>query len=332
MLGKFKKTVILTTMALTASATLSVYSAHADNWTGYTYSAVSTTAAVRGMNRIAERTAADTDGDLTITIHLGKTLQIASEDITQAVGDGIVDFAADFFFSGNVPIARVLSLPMLIENDEEWDRAYAVMEPILSDAFARQNVTLLGGYRYPQQVLFTTFEVDSLDDLSGHKIRVTSPEQGRFVESFGGAPITLAGSEVPTSLERGVIDGVLTASAGGAKNWHEFLPYNYRFAVNYGNAMLIANTDAFDALSAEDQEILRNIVAEEGETITTEFLADEEKQKAAQAAAGMTITEAAEGDAETARERLASFWEAWANANGPEYVEALTLVREAIGK
>ena len=80
---------------------------------------------------------------------------------------------------------------------------------------------------------------------------MTSPEQGRFVEDFGGAAITLSGAEVPTSLERGVIEGVLTASAGEAKNWYEFLPYNYRFAVTYGNSMIIANADAFEALSAE---------------------------------------------------------------------------------
>ncbi|KGJ05454.1 TRAP-type C4-dicarboxylate transport system, substrate-binding protein [Paracoccus halophilus] len=322
----------LFTMGSIAALAASVGVASADDWTGYTYSAVSTTAAVKGMNRIAERIDEETGGDLTITVHLGKTLQIASEDITQAVGDGIVDFAADFFFSGNVPVARVLSLPMLIENDEEWDKAYAAMEPILTEAFARQNVTLLGGYRYPQQVLFTTFEIDSLDDLSGHKIRVTSPEQGRFIEEFGGAPITLSGSEVPTSLERGVIDGVLTASAGGAKNWHEFLPYNYRFAVNYGNSMIIANADAFDALDPENQDILRKIVTEEGGAITAEFLTDEETQKAAQAETGMTITEAAAGDADAAREKLAPFWEAWASDNGPEYVEALAAVREAIGK
>lgn len=310
----------------------SVGIAQADDWTGYTYSAVSTTAAVKGMNRIAERVAEETGGDLTITIHLGKTLQISSEDITQATGDGIVDFAADFFFSGNVPIARVLNLPMLIENDEEWNKAYAAMEPILTDAFAQQNTVLLGGYRYPQQVLFTTFQMASLDDMSGHKIRVTSPEQGRFVEEFGGAPITLSGSEVPTSLERGVIDGVLTASAGGAKNWHEFLPYNYRFAVNYGNSVIIANTDAFEALDAEDQEALRKIVTEEGQAITAEFLTDEEAQKTSQAEAGMTITEAGEGDAAIAREKLAPFWESWAEENGPDYVEALARVREAIGK
>ena len=306
--------------------------AQAKELTGYTYSSVSTTAAVKGMKRISERIAEQTGGDLTIKIHLGKTLQIASSDITQAVGDGIVDFAADFFFSGNVPIARVLNLPMLIENDEEWNKAYAAMEPILKDAFKQQGVVLLGGYRYPQQVIFTTFEIGSLADLNGHKIRVTSPEQGKFIEEFDGAPITLSGSEVPTSLERGVIEGVLTASAGGAKKWHEFLPYNYRFAVNYGNSMIIANADVFEDLDESQQSALATIVKEEGPKITAEFLVDEEKQKASQAAAGMTIVEPKAGDADMAREKLTPFWVEWAKENGPEYEKALALVREAIGK
>ena len=306
--------------------------AMATDWTAYTYSSVSTTAAVKGMKRITERAAKETGGNLNIKLHLGKTLQIKSSDITQAVGDGVVDFAADYFFSGNVPIARVLNLPMLIENDEEWAKAYTSVKSILTEAFAKQGVVLLGGYRYPKQIIFTTFEIGSLDDLSGHKIRVTSPEQGRFIKEFGGAPITLSGSEVPTSLERGVIEGVLTGSAGGAKKWHEFLPYNYRFAVNYGNSMIIANADSFKSLSEKDQKILSTIVAEEGEAISAEFVKDEEVQKNAQAAKGMKIIEPAPGDAAKARAKLAPFWESWAKENGPEYVEALKLVRSAIGK
>ncbi|MDV7270255.1 TRAP transporter substrate-binding protein DctP [Thioclava sp. A2] len=322
----------LKTLGAAALIALSTTVAHADNWTAYTYSSVSSTSAVKGMNRITERAAAETNGDLTIDLHLGKTLQIASADITQAVGDGVVDMAADFFFSGNVPLARVLNLPMLIENDDEWAKAYAAMEPALVDAFAAQGVVLLGGYRYPEQTIFTTFEINSLADLNGHKIRVTSPEQGKFIEEFGGAPITLSGSEVPTSLERGVIEGVVTASAGGAKNWHEFLPYNYRFAVNYGNSMIIANADSFAALSPETQQTLRAIVAEEGPKTTAEFLVDEDVQKKSQAEAGMTLVAMADGDAAAANAKLAPFWEAWAKENGPEYETALATVRAAIGK
>lgn len=311
---------------IAASATV----AHAEDWTAYTYSSVSSTSAVKGMNRIVERVGADSD--LEIDLHLGKTLQIASADITQAVGDGIIDMAADFFFSGSVPLARVLNLPMLIENDEEWAKSYAAMEPTLVDAFAQQGVVLLGGYRYPEQTIFTTFEINSLADLDGHKIRVTSPEQGHFIEEFGGAAITLSGSEVPTSLERGVIEGVLTASAGGAKKWHEFLPYNYRFAVNYGNSMIIANADSFEALSEDTQNTLRAIVAEEGPKTTAAFIEDEVAQKKLQSEAGMTLVDMADGDAADASAKLAPFWEAWAKENGPEYEAALATVREAIGK
>lgn len=320
----------LGTVALLA-ASVATYS-QAKEWTGYTYSSVATTAAVKGMNRIGDRIGSETNGDLKFNLHLGKTLQIKSSDITQAVGDGVVDYGADFFFSGNVPIARVLNLPMLIENDEEWHKAYAAMEPALQEAFKKQGVELLGGYRYPKQIIFTTFAIDNLDNLSGHKIRVTSPEQGKFIESFGGLPITLSGSEVPTALERGVIEGVLTASAGGAKKWHEFLPYNYRFAVNYGNSMIIANSDSFADLSSDEQAKLRAIVKEEGEATSAEFIVDEEKQMKAQEAAGMKIVMPADGDAAKAREKLSAFWSEWAKENGPEYEKALNQVRAAIGK
>ncbi|WP_425642052.1 TRAP transporter substrate-binding protein DctP [Marinomonas gallaica] len=320
------KTIVASTLMVCSVA------ASATSWTGYTYSSVSTTAAVKGMTRISERVASETDGDLDIKIHLGKTLQIKSADITQAVGDGIVDFAADYFFSGNVPIARVLNLPMLIENDQEWEKAYEAMKPMLEEAFEQQDVVLLGGYRYPQQVFFTTFPVDQLSDIKGHKIRVTSPEQGQFVETFGGLPITLSGSEVPTALERGVIDGVLTASAGGAKKWHEFLPNNYRFAVNYGNSMIIANIDSFEDLDQEDQTILRHIVAEEGDKISAEFIEDEKAQMASQQSKGMLITIAAEGDAQKARDLLRPYWTEWAKENGAEYEQALSVVLKAIGK
>lgn len=311
---------------------LSAAQAYADNWTAYTYSSVSTTAAVQGMNRIADSVREETNGDLTMRLHLGKTLQIASSDITQAVGDGIVDFAADLFFSGNVPIGRVLSLPMLIENDDDWNAAYAVVQPHLEEGFAKQDVQYLGSYRYPQQVIFTSFEIDSLEDLANHRIRVTSPEQGAFVEAFGGSPITLSGTEVPTALERGVIDGVLTASAGGAKNWHEFLPYNYRLPVNYGYSAIIAHQASFDGLEPQTQALLTRIVLEESESITDAFVIDEQEQKTSQVAAGMTVIEATPEEVALARETLAPFWAQWAEQQGPEYQQVLEDVLTAMGR
>nr|WP_300311610.1 TRAP transporter substrate-binding protein DctP [Halomonas sp.] len=327
---KFSKHYLLAGLLLFTNAISGTV--QAETWTGYTYSAVSTTAAVQGMQRIADRVKQETDNDLSITLHLGKTLQIASTDITQAVGDGIVDFAGDLYLAGNIPIARVLNLPLLINNEEEWEKAYTVMKPYLDSAFSRQGITYLGSYRYPQQVVFTRFEMNSLDDLANHKIRVTSPEQGAFIDAFGGSPITLSGSEVPTALERGVIDGVITASAGGAKNWHEFLPYNYRIPVNYTFSAIIANDTAHQNLPDTTRDALDRIVNEEAQRITQDFIADEKKQKKSQASAGMKIMEASPEDMRIAREAMAPWWHEWAKEAGPEYEQALKDILTTLGK
>jgi len=304
----------------------------ADKWTGYTYSAVSSTAAVKGMERAIEKVKAETGGQLSIKLNLGKSLQIGSNDITQAVGDGLVQFAADGFFLGSVPIAGVLRLPQLINSEKEWKMAVAAMEPYLKKGFEKQGVVYLGQYVYPQNTLFANFKIESLADLKGKKIRVTSPEQGEFVKSFGGLPLNLPGTEVPTSLERGVVDGVITASAGGAKNWHEFLKYNYRFGVSYFNSVIIANKDAFEALPAKSKSALAQAVGAECDRINAEFLEDEVKQMEVQKKAGMTIINAQSADSSQAIKKLEPYWSEWAKAKGPEYIEALAAVRKAVGK
>ena len=145
----------------------------ADKWTGYTYSAVSSTAAVKGMERVIEKVKTETGGQLNIKLNLGKTLQIGSNDITQAVGDDLVQFAADGFFLGSVPIAGVLRLPQLINSEKEWKLAVSAMEPYLKKGFEKQGVVYLGQYVYPQNTIFTNFRIESLSDHNGKKIRVT---------------------------------------------------------------------------------------------------------------------------------------------------------------
>lgn len=324
-----KRLVLSAAIALSANVNTS---AAAEHWVGYTYSAVSTTAAVKGLERALGKVKSETGGQLDIKLNLGKTLQIKSSDITQAVGDGIVQFAADGFFLGSVPIGGVLRLPMLINSDKEWKMAEIVMEPYLKKSFEKQGVVYLGQYRYPQQVIFANFKIESLADLKGKKIRVTSPEQGEFVKAYGGLPLNLAGTEVPTSLERGVVDGVITASAGGAKNWHEFLKHNYRFGINYFNSVIIANRKAFDALSAKNRAVLVSAIAEECDRINTEFQSDELVQMAIQKKAGMSVFDARTSDVETATKKMESYWSVWAKSHGPDFVVALTAVRKKLGK
>ena len=92
-------------------------------------------------------------------------------------------------------------------------------------------------------------KLKSLDDIKGMKLRVAQPEQGEFVRRFGGTSITMSAPEVPSALDRGVVDGIFTAGVG-AVLWKDLLKYGYVLIVNVNNSYFIANTEAFNKLVA----------------------------------------------------------------------------------
>ncbi|MEJ2471533.1 MAG: TRAP transporter substrate-binding protein DctP [Desulfuromonadales bacterium] len=303
-----------------------------DRWTAYTYASVASSSAVKGLNEAIANIETETGGNFKINLNLGGTLHIKAANITQAVADGIVDIASDLFYLGNVPIGGVLSLPMLITTEDEWQKAFPVMEPYLKKAFEEQGLVYLGAYRYPEQTIFTNFELKSAKDLFGKKIRVTSPEQASLVEHFGGSAVTMGGAEVPQALQRGVVDGVLTASAGGAKKWHEFLETNYRLPINYASSVIIANRDAFERLSPDHQKALVDAFASAGPKITDNFVIDERTQMEFQMSKGMNVIAADPADVASAQKAMETVWSNWAEGKGAEAKDALAAVRKAIGK
>src|SRR5262245_19164721 len=126
--------------------------AAAEKWDLYVYNAVSTVAAVKGLNTVAEQIEKETGGQLTIRLHLGGSLPINTTTITQAVSDDVVQLGDDGYFLGNVPIGGVLRLPMLIRTPEEYQKAAAIMQPYLEKAFDKKGAVVLGQYIYPYQV------------------------------------------------------------------------------------------------------------------------------------------------------------------------------------
>ena len=161
----------------------------AEKWDFYVYNAVSTVAAVKGLNTVIEQIDKETAGELTIRLHLGGSLPINTTTITQAVSDDVVQMGYDGYFLGNVPIGGVLRLPMLIRTLEEYRKAAAIMAPYLEKAFEKKGIIVLGQYLYPFQVGFSSKKLTSLADIKGQKIRVTSPEQGEFIKRLGGIPV-----------------------------------------------------------------------------------------------------------------------------------------------
>lgn len=303
----------------------------ATQWQGYTY-APAALASYQGLERLAEQLAQTTDGELAITVSPGGSMPIKGDDIAQAVGAGIVQLGGTGGYAGYVPIGGIGRLPMLYETAEEFDRAYEILEPYLEKALAEKNVTLIGHYRYPVQTVWSRTPIDSLDDMAGVNFRIVSPEQAAAVQRLGAVPVSMSTPDVASSLQRGAIEMLLTASAGGGKLWYEMLDTNYQLPVNWSLSLILVNRQAFEALDPEVQAQVREAGAEAGTWITQRFEQEEEELTGQFQSEGLNVVEPTPEQIAEAREVVRPYWDEWADQQGAGAQEVLAKIRQALDK
>jgi TRAP-type C4-dicarboxylate transport system substrate-binding protein len=325
---KFGRSLLVGTVAVALWTTAA---RAAETWNFYEYYP-SVNTSVKRLQAMVEEINKLAPQDVNVRMHLGGSLQIDTTNITQAVADNVVQMGDDAFFTGNIPIAGALRLPFMIQTYDEFEKARQVVDPSLEAAYKKKGVLVLGRYHYPPQTIWSRKKMTSLADLKGQKLRVVSPEQGELIRRMGGSSVTIATPEVAPALERGVVDGVVTASAGGGVLWKDLLKYNYRVTLNYSDNVLIANADAFNKLSPEVRAKIQKLVADAGKEITALLRADEDEQTKKIAAGGVIITEANPQDVAKGQAEMASYWDAWAKQRGPEATEVVAKLRATLGR
>jgi len=305
--------------------------AAAQEWNFYMHQSAPNFATSRGARQFTEEIEKATDGALKVRLHLAGTLQINASNVTQAVGGNVVQIGDDLFNSGNIPVAGIPRLPMLIQSYDDFAKADAVLKPYVEKAYLEKGSTLLASYTYPLQFIWGRKKLESLDDIKGLKLRVAQPEQGEFVRRFGGTSITMSAPEVPSALDRGVVDGIFTAGVG-AVLWKDLLKYGYVLIVNVNNSYFIANTEAYGKLTPELQAKVRKVAADTARWDQETMQKEEADSVQILTAAGYTFTKATPAENKRAVEAMTPYWDEWAKARSPDVVEALAKVRTALGR
>lgn len=322
----------LALVCLLAASTLAVLPARAnDNWRAYTYNAVATVTSVKGLNAMLEAIQKETQGKLSVRLNLGGTLPIAATNITQAVGDNIVQMGDDAFFVGSVPVGGVVRLPMFLPARSDFEKAWDIEADYLRTEFNKRNIVLLGRYIFPENVMWSKKKLTSLSDIAGQKIRVISPEQAEFIKVLGGIPVTLGTSEVAAGIDRGVIDGALTASSGYGYVWRDLLKYSYRLNVSFVDSLILVNKDAWEKLAPDTRAKVQALVSEHTAKISAAMAAEDQDLTKKLAEGGMVITEPSKAELADAERRIAPYWKEWGEKR-PAAAEALQKVRTAVGR
>ena len=320
--------VSLLAVAMVATSTAKA----ATTWEAYVYNPVASLPSVKAVQRFMDEVKEKTNGDLLMTLHLGGSLPIKADGITAAVGDNIVQFGDDGFATGTIPITGMLRLPLLLQSYDDLAKAMEIIRPSLEAAYAKRGIVFLGQYTYPFQVVWGKKKITSLADIKGLKLRVTSVEQGEFIRRFGGVPLTMGSPDVAAALDRGVVEGALTASSGGGLTWHDLLKYRYGFPTSYVNSSFVVNKEAFDALPPATQKIVRDAGDEQSKWAIAEMQRVEDEVTAQFQKEGMITTAATPEEIALGTEKLRPYWDEWAKAKGPEAAAILAKIRAAVGR
>jgi len=170
------------------------------------------------------------------------------------IGTTVADYTVQ-----DAPELEGLDLPMLAPAAEKaWEVAKAY-KPVLDEALAaRFNAKLISVVSYPEQVVFCNTPISSLADLKGKKVRGSGRTTGEFVNALGAEGVTLAFSEVPTALQRGVVDCAITGSLSGySAGWYEVSTHLYPLPVGgWDHVVTAMRLEIWDDLNKTTQDFL----------------------------------------------------------------------------
>lgn len=208
-----------------------------------------------------------TDGEFSAQLTSFDQMGIAGADVYRMLGDGVFDVGSTVadYTVGDAPELEGLDVPLLANTPAEARAMVDAARPMVADIMrARFNAQLLGIAPYPPQVVFCKGDVGSLADLAGKKVRGSGRMTTKFLEALGAEGINIAFSEVPGSLERGVIDCAVTgAGSGYSAGWWEVSDTLMTIPLGGWDSVVIAmNADRYDGLSPEQQTMLTDAVAQ----------------------------------------------------------------------
>ncbi|MFU8882868.1 MAG: TRAP transporter substrate-binding protein [Rhodobacterales bacterium] len=208
-----------------------------------------------------ETVAEASGGKITISMTTFNQMGVAGGDVFRMLGDGVFDVGmtvGDYTVS-DAPELEGLDVPLLATDADTARRMTEAAKPMVADIMRdRFNAHMLAIAPYPPQIVFCNAEVASLADLEGKKIRGSGRMTALFLEALGAEGTTMAFSEVPGALERGVIDCAVTgAGSGYASGWFESSTHLVNLPLGGWDPVITAvNLDAWDALDPAVQQFL----------------------------------------------------------------------------
>ena len=221
----------------------------------------------RVFEKFCENVKRLTGGRLEITPVPVGTL-VAYNETLDAVGSGILDgqqSGAGYFAGKNPAFAMLSEFPGGYETPYQMQMwfEYGGGKELARELYARFNVFYIGSVWHGMESIPSKKPIRSVDDLKGVKLRIPEGLNQAIFKKIGAAPVNIPGSEVYTSLDRGVIDATDWGTLGMNVDlgFHKIAPYQiYPGFHSLPMSDVAVNMERWNELPADIQAIVETAV------------------------------------------------------------------------
>lgn len=223
-----------------------------------------------GLDEWVELVEEETDGRIKLTIYPDGQLG-GERELLESVQNNTLDIGvvSSFVFANFVPETAVIDIPYIVSN---FDDAEALFDGPFGDRVSEVMTekglrNLAWGHNDFRVFANNKHAIESPDDLSGLKMRV--PESNitsEWYQSLGASPTTMPFTDVYTALQQGVVDGQESGPfmVYSAK-FYEYQKHLTTSNHQYSPIGYFISDDAWNKLSADDQEIISTTVLKAAE-------------------------------------------------------------------
>ena len=274
------------------------------------------------------------DGRFNATSYTPGTMGNETELLESVLmGDMTFSTPADTLIFQSLNLYDWASLPGLVTSVEEAQKYILSPDGFMGQMmneefyFDGAGVVRLAGMDNGFRVIASKKPVETLKDIQGLKTRVANVPLMKGLYDGAGVQSTIVdSSEVMTALQQGTVDAVENSFFNLAtRGFIDMCPYVLAINFIYSSRSIICNAEWFDALSAEDQELVRQCAQEAADWANEQTLAEYEQYVNDER---WTVYELSDEQYEVFQASAEKLWEGARKDCDPAILDALTAGKE----
>ena len=217
------------------------------------------------MRAGAEEVAARTSGRVTLKFYPGGVMGNDAQ-VLRKIRIGQLQGGA--FTAGGLGerygALNLYGIPLLFRSLDEIDAVRKTLDPELAAGLEQAGFVTFGFIEGGFANLLSNEPISSVEDMRRKKVWVPEGDPVSFMamEALGLSPAVLPVTDVLTGLQTGLIDITFASPVAAlVLQWHTKVKYITELPISYSMGIFAIEKNAYSALSAADQQIVREVMS-----------------------------------------------------------------------